>query len=431
MDNSFDQNEIQKKSGPFTALTHRNFRLFFIGQFISVAGSWMQIVAQQWLVYALTHSAAWLGVVSGASALPYVLLSLHGGQIADRVPRRLTMVWTQAAAMVLAFVLAWLVSPYSPVHIQPWHIALLAALGGVVNAYAMPTQQAFVTDMVDSRDALRSAIAMNSFQFNVARVLGPVLAGITLAKLGASACFFLNAVSFLAVIASLLMMRLAPFVPSDKTQNVWEGLRYILAHTRLIRVFILVSFASMCVWSVSTLYPVFATSFVPEIYGRALTAAQTRSFSAIVLSHFMTATGAGAAAGGLLVASVADRVSRRLLLYGASAGFGASLLVFALSHSYLPALGLIVLSGICMVVFAVSANTLVQEESPDELRGRIMAAYALIFGGLMPLGGLEIGFLAQHMHAMPAVIINVILFLAVDMGAFLWLLYETRTRGAD
>jgi DNA-binding MarR family transcriptional regulator len=172
-----------KPPNPFYALRFRNFRLFFFGQMVSVAGTWMQIVAQQWLVFSLTHSAAWLGIVTGASAIPSVALTLYGGQIADRVPRRRILLVTQTASMILAVVLAVLATNRL-LPIQAWHIALLAGLSGVVNAFNMPAQQSFVADMVEDRKVLGNAIALNSIQFNVARFVGPVAAGPFLSRSG-------------------------------------------------------------------------------------------------------------------------------------------------------------------------------------------------------------------------------------------------------
>ena len=192
------------KQGLFYALQFRNFRLFFYGQLISVAGTWMQDVAQKWLVWEVTHSPTWLGVVSGANAIPFVVFAVWGGQIADRYSRRQILIWTQATAMLLAFVLALLASSFSPVKLEAWHIVVISALSGVVNAFNMPAQQAFVTDMVEDRKALgQRHCALNSLRFNLARVLGPIMAGVVLVKLGSASCFFLNGLSFIAVIISL------------------------------------------------------------------------------------------------------------------------------------------------------------------------------------------------------------------------------------
>ncbi len=395
---------VLRPRGMFYAMRFPNFRLFFVGQLISVAGSWMQLVAQQWLVYSITHSSAWLGIVSGASAIPYVAFSLAGGRAADRYSRRSILIWTQAAAMLLAFILAALASNrWTPV--QPWHIALLAALGGIVNAYTMPAQQAFVGEMIDEPDALANAIALNSLRFNFARFLGPILAGVVLVKAGAAACFALNGLSFIAVIISLAMMRLPLYVPREGTFPVREGFGFVWRSPALFRTVALVGAASLFAWSVSTLYPAFAEHFERG----------ARGFSTIV-----SVNGFGAAMGGLSVAWIGDRIARRSLVYGGAAVFCAALFTFSSSPTFSAALASLWLGGFSMIVFAISANTKVQEDTPPELRGRVMAIYSLVFQGLMPLGGLEIGFLADAMGPVRAVRLNAIIYLATIVSLFAW-----------
>jgi MFS family permease len=410
---------------PFLALRSRNFRLFFVGQFISVVGTWMQTMAQQWLVYELTHSASWLGIVTGAGAVPYVLLTLHGGKAADRYPRRTILVITQAAAMLLAFALALLNTNWI-VPIRPWHIALLAALSGVVNAYNMPAQQAFVSEMVDDPAMLGNAIALNSLQFNVARVCGPVLAGVTLARFGATACFFLNGLSYIAVIISLIMMHLPPFVPVSRQLSLVSGFHYLARNRGPLRVILLVGAASLGAWSVSTLYPVYSDKFA-AIAGTTLAA--RKQASAVILGRMMSASGVGAAIGGLLVASFSHRFARRFLLYIAAIFFGVTLLFFGACHSELPAMPALMLSGIFMTAFGITANTMVQEQVPDALRGRVMAIYSFVFGGLMPLGGLEIGFVANHLGASKAVYLNVGGYLFCVLLTLLWSQLDKRSQG--
>jgi MFS family permease len=384
-----------KKRGPLYALTFRNFRLFFFGQLISVAGTWMQTVAQQWLVWELTHSPRWLGFISGASAIPYVVFALHGGEVADRFPRRAILVWTQALAMGLAFVLALLASNH-PVHIQPWHIALLAAIGGIVNAYNMPAQQAFVTDMVDDREALPNAIALNSLRFNLARFVGPILAGVVLVRTNAAMCFFLNGLSFLAVIVSLLMMRLPAFVQLDRTDSIWGGFTYIRETPRVLRLVLLIGAGSVFAWSVSTLYPMLADQFHRGV------------------------NGVGAALGGVALTVFGDRLPRRYAVYGGAVLFCISLFTLSIIHNFTLALAILVWSGFAMIVFAITAQTRVQEEVPDDLRGRVMAVYSLVFQGLMPIGGLEIGFLAGHFGGQEAIRINSVICLVIAVGLFVW-----------
>ncbi len=405
----------QRYAGPFYALSFRNFRLFFIGQLISVAGTWMQAVAQQWLVFSLTRSAAWLGIVSGASALPYVVFAMWGGQVADRYSRRAVLIWTQVAAMVLAFVLA-ILATNRWVPVQAWHVAVLAGLLGIVNAFNMPAQQAFVTDIVDERDALSNAIALNSLRFNLARFLGPWLAGGVLIRYGMAACFTLNGLSFLAVITSLMMMRMPPFQRREHHVSIWEGFVFIRHHLSVFRVIALIGLGSFFGWSVSTLFPIFAAHFHSG----------ARGFTAM-----MAANGVGAALGGMTIATFGDRLSRRLLIYGGAGLYCISLLLLAAAPHYGIALAWLVLSGFSMIIFAISANTKVQEDVPDALRGRVMAVYSLVFSALMPLGSLQIGFLADHWSAANAVRLNAALLLLVTLFLLLWSRRERRAAYTD
>jgi MFS family permease len=393
-----------KKRGPLYAFSFRNFRLFFFGQLISVAGTWMQTVAQQWLIWEMTHKPLWLGVISGASAIPYVIFALHGGEIADRFPRRTVLVWTQILAMLLAFALAVLASNRL-IPIQPWHIAVLAGLSGIVNAYNMPAQQAFVTDMVEERDALPNAIALNSLRFNLARFAGPVLAGVVLVKTSAAVCFFLNGLSFLAVIVSLVMMRLPAFVRLDRTDSIWGGFTFIRDTPRVLRLVLLIGAGSIFAWSVSTLYPMLADQFHRGASGYSL---------------LTGLNGVGAALGGVALTLWGDRVPRRYAVYGGAIVFCISLFMLSISRSFPLSLAILIWSGFAMIVFAISAQTRVQEEVPDDLRGRVMAVYSLVFQGLMPIGSLEIGYLAAHWGGPEAIRINALLCLVIAIALFAW-----------
>ena len=397
---------------PFYALTFRNYRLFFYGQTISVAGTWMQMVAQNWLVWELTHSARWLGIISGASALPFVLFTLWGGQVADRLPRRAVLIWTQVLAMILAFVLA-AVASRSFIVPQAWHIAVLAILSGIVNAFNMPAQQAFVTDMIEERSALSNAIALNSLRFNFARILGPAMAGWVLVRYGSAACFLINAFSFLAVIISLMMMHLPPFQRIERSTSVLEGFRYIGANRSVLRIVLLVATGAVFMWSLSTLFPVFAEQYKVGASG---------------YSRMMSANGIGAAIGGVALAVFGHRVSRYVQIYGGAFLFVGALLLIAASHSYWLALGYLVVSGFAMIIFGISCNTKVQEDVPDELRGRVMAVYSLVFNGLMPVGGYEVGQLASRIGASNAVRFNALIALGLSLSIFLWSQIDRRKR---
>src|SRR5512142_755838 len=242
----------------FSALRHRNYRLFFTGQLISLIGTWMQNVAQAWLVYALTNSPFYLGVVSFAASIPTLALMLGAGVIIDRVPKRTLLMLTQTAAMLLAFILA---ADVAVGWVQPWHIVILSFMLGIVNSFDAPARQAFVVEMVEDRKDLPNAIALNSAIFQLARIIGPSLAGIALAVVGAAWCFFLNGISFIAVIAGLWMMRIQPMIGAKKEQSAIEQLREGLAyiwHTETVRTLIaVVAVSNLFAFGYSALMPAF------------------------------------------------------------------------------------------------------------------------------------------------------------------------------
>lgn len=400
------------KTGMFHAMQYRNYRLFFYGQLISVAGTWMQDVAMKWLVWELTHDPRWLGIVAGANAIPFVLFAMWGGHIADRYPRRDILVWTQTGAMILAFVLALLASPFSPVALVPWHIAVISVLAGIINAFNMPAQQSFVTDIVEDRKVLSNAIALNSLRFNIARVLGPMLAGIVLIRYKAATCFFLNGLSFIAVIISLLLMSLPAFERKERAGSIFDSFRYIAETRSILRVMALIAISSIFTWPMGTIFPVFADAYHQGKAG---------------FSGMTTANGLGAALAGLALASILARVPAKLKIYGGSAIFSLSLILFAVSRHFALALAILVLSGFAMIVFGISSQVKVQEEVPDSLRGRVMAVYSLVFNGFFSLGGIEIGWLANHLQPSSAVMLNGVIALIATIGLFVWSLFDNRS----
>jgi MFS family permease len=324
--------------------------------------------------------------------------------VADRYPRRSILIATQVAAMSLAVVLA-LLADNRWVPIQAWHIAVLAALMGAVNAFNMPAQQALVPELVEDRKVLGNAIALNSIMFNIARFLGPVLAGLVLVRFGAAACFGLNAASYLAVIASLGMIRLPHRERTLQKQSVWEGFRFIWQVRSVFRTVALMGTASLLVWSASTLFPVLAAHFGQGATG---------------YTGIMAVNGIGAALGGMLIAAYGQRMERRTLVYGAPILCCAAFIALSYAGAYPLALVCLFAAGFAMILFGVSAQTKVQEDVPDALRGRVMAVYSLVFSGMMPLGGLLVGFMAEHQGAMTAIRINSLLCLLVTGLLFVW-----------
>jgi MFS family permease len=367
------------------ALRHRNFQLFFAGQLISLIGTWMQTVAQSWLVYRLTGSALLLGTVGFASQIPVFIMAPVGGIVADRFNRRRVVIATQTASMILAAILALLTITG---RIQVWQIMVIAAGLGTVNAFDIPARQAFLIDMV-GREDLMNAIALNSSMFNGARIIGPAIAGILVASIGEGWCFFANAVSYIAVIIGLLLMRIEHAANlaqrGSPLENILEGFAFA-RNTGPIRVILLllglVSFVGM---PYVVLMPVFADQI---LHG-----------GARGLGILMCATGVGALLG---AASLAARVGVRglgKLIAICAGGFGASLICFSFSKIFWLSTVLLVPVGFSMMVQMASSNTLIQSMTPDHLRGRIMAVYSMMFMGLAPFGALSAGAIAHHLGA--------------------------------
>jgi len=399
----------------FAALGHRNYRLFCAGQMVSVTGSWMQNMALSWLIYKLTNSAFLLGAIGSLGTLPMLVLGVPGGVMADRVEKRRILLATQSAAMVLALVVAVLTFGHL---IRPWHIAALSLLSGTVFACDMPARQAFVVEMVEDRRHLMNAIALNSSIFNGARIIGPAIAGVLVASVGPAWCFLINGVSFTAVLGGLLLMRF-PARPRQRQEtsvlaDALSGLRYLRANSTVMGLAALLAVFSVFGWSYAVLMPVFARSVLhvgPQGLG-----------------YLMTATGVGALLGALTVASSSGRPSRRVL-FGGALLLSAALLGFSASRAFELSLGLAALAGFGGVAFMSTANTTFQMSVPDEVRGRMMGVWALVFAGSAPLGSFQMGIVAQYFGAPTAVAIGAAICAVAALGALV--LLARRRRGAS
>jgi MFS family permease len=397
-------------SGALAPLTSPNYRRFFTGQLISVAGTWLQIVAEGWLVYQLTHSPAWLGIVAGAGALPGLLLGLWGGQVADRYPRRRILILCQAGFMLLAFLLALLVSGWW-IPIRPWHVALLAAVGSAVGAFSGPAFQAFIPELVP-REALTSAIALNSMLWNGARVLGPLAAAAIIARSGLAVCFLLNGLSFIAVLIALARIDAAPAAINPAARpSPLGGLQYVWENPVALRVLTLFAFTACFGWAYQTLLPAIAH----ERFGR----------GADGVGALMAAAGVGSFIAALVTAAAGERY-RRVLLYGGAFAYATALAAFALVHSFAAALPVVSVVGFGLIICGINVNAQLQEEVPDELRGRVMAIFSLLFMGLQPLGGLLAGFTAQQLGTISTVRMAAAVCLAAITALFLWSQEEHR-----
>jgi MFS family permease len=374
-----------RTGGTFRALKHRNFQLFFGGQIISLIGTWMQTVAEAWLLYRLTGSPVLLGVLGFVGQIPIFLLSPLAGLAADRWPRQRVVIATQASSMLLAFTLAALTLTG---RIQVWEIIALATLLGTVNAFDVPARQSFLIEMV-GRDDLLNAIALNSSMFNGARVAGPAIAGILVALVGEGWCFLLNGVSYLAVIAGLFMMRIEKSqavhdgaAPLDKLR---EGFRFA-RHTKPIRaLLVLLGVVSFMALPFAVLMPIFA---VRILHG-----------GASAYGTLMGAVGVGAMFGALAIAMRAQlRGLGNVVAYSAT-GLGVSLLLFSASRWYWISFAMLVSCGFTMMMQFTATNTLIQAMVPDQLRGRVMSLYSMMFLGMSPIGSLLAGTLADRIGA--------------------------------
>ncbi len=372
----------------FPALHHHNFRLFWSGQLISLIGTWMQTTGQDWLVLQLTHSAWILGIVGALQFLPIMLFSLFGGVLADRFPKRKLLLFTQSFAALQATIMLVLVFTGL---IQLWHIFVLAALLGTTNAIDMPTRQSFVSELAGRKD-LPNAIALNSSAFNMARIVGPGIAGLIIAAVGEAPLFLLNAISFIPVLISLAMLDQSQLyaqraalaettLEAHATRNsMSEGLDYVRRTPIVLLLILVVGVISLFGLNFNITIPLYAQQVLN-------TGAQGYGF-------LSSAFGLGALASALWLALSNRRPSLNRILIGTVA-FGVFECLFSLSHWYPLSLVLIALVGFCLVSFTATANTTLQTVTPNNLRGRIMSMYMLVLNGTTPLGNLLTGGIAH------------------------------------
>ncbi len=382
------------------ALRHRNFQLFFSGQLISLIGTWMQTVAQSWLVYRLTGSGLKLGAVGFASQIPVFLFAPIGGIVADRSNRRHVVIGTQIASMLLAFVLAALTLTH---RVQVWHVFVLAALLGVVNAFDIPGRQSFLVDMVGKED-LMNAIALNSSMFNGARVIGPAIAGFLVARLGEGWCFFVNGVSYIAVIAGLMLMNVhAPARVSTKTSpwvHIKEGFQFVNETAPIRALMILLGLVSVVGMPYAVLMPIFADKVLGVHGGQELASLiGSHDLGAVRLGILMGAAGVGALLGALTLAMRSGVKGLGRWISVCCAGFGVSLMLFSFSKSFWLSVLLLMPVGYFIMLQMASSNTLIQVMVPDALRGRTMAVYSMMFMGMGPVGALLGGALSDRLGA--------------------------------
>ena len=395
----------------FRALRYYNFRLFFAGQLISLIGTWMQTVAQSWLVYRLTGSSALLGLVGFSSQIPVFLFSPLGGVLADRHNRHRMIVATQSASMILALILAALTLSG---HVRIWHIFVLSALLGVVNAADIPARQAFFQEMVGRADLI-NAIALNSSMFNSARIIGPAIAGILVAWIGEGWCFFANGVSYIAVIAGLLMMNVTPRVIENSKDSAWqhvlEGARFVISARPIRALLLLVALVSFAGLQYSVLMPIFADRIFHS--------------GANGLGILLGINGGGALCGALVMAARRGIKGLSRWVGMAAIVFSVSITAFGFAPNFWAAGAMLYVVGFATMIQFGSTNTLIQMMTPDRLRGRAISAYSMMYMGMTPIGSMAAGFIAEHIGARITISVGGLFCLAAS-GFYLSRLSEIR-----
>lgn len=399
------KNKLSYKN-TFAALKHPNYKLWFFGQIISLLGSWMQMTAQGFFIYELTHSPAFLGYVGFANGLPTWLFMVYAGVFADRFSRRTIIIITQTIMMILAFVLAFLT--FANI-VEPWHILALAFLLGIANAFDAPARQAFVNELVEKED-LVNAIALNSIMFHSGAAIGPAIAGITYAILGPAWCFTINGISFLAVIYNLLRMKLKPFhrtaVRNSAFKDIVEGIKYLKNQKLILTVMIITASSSTFGLSLITLFPAWA---VKILHGNAATN-----------GLLQTARGIGAVICSLLIASASKNMERGKVLSFGMISLLILMALFSFNRTFVLSSTLLILIGAAFIAINNLSNAVTQTNVTEEFRGRIMGIYSFSFFALMPVGALLIGSIAEYFGSPIAILINAgILFIL-----YTWLYFK-------
>jgi len=386
----------------FNSLRYRNYRLFFAGQSISLVGTWMQIIAISWLVYSLTNSALLLGLVGFFSQIPSFFLSPFTGVFIDRWNRHRILVVTQILSMIQAFVLAYLTLTGT---INILSIILLSLSLGIINAFDMPARQAFVIEMVEKKEDLPNAIALNSSLVNVARFIGPAIAGLLVAIVGEGYCFLINAVSYIAVIIALLAMKINKIPKRVRTNNITkeikDGFKYSFGFAPIRSILLLLGLVSLIGMPYLVLMPIFAKDI---LHGGAHT-----------LGFLMAAAGVGALTGGIYLASRKSVLGLWKILTIAASIFGVGLIIFAFSKNIYFSLGMMLVSGFGMLLLIAVSNTLLQTITDDDKRGRVMSFFTMAFMGMSPFGNLIAGAMADKIGAPNTVIISGVICIAASL----------------
>ncbi|ABL64157.1 MFS transporter [Chlorobium phaeobacteroides] len=395
----------EKVLSAFPAFRSRNFRLYFIGQIVSMVGTWLQMVAQGWLVLEMTGSAFWVGVAAAASSLPTLFLSLIGGVIVDRYNRKTILLWTQSASMVLALVLGIITLTGS---VTLAVILALAFLLGCVAAVATPAIQAFLSEMVD-RDQLHSAVALNAAIFNASRVIGPAIAGLMIAWIGTGGAFIANGLSYFAVIAALLAITIAtprkiPAVHQPPLQSIRDGIVYTWEHPVIRTIVMFVSVVSIFGWSFMSMLPVVAK--------------QTYGLGSDGMGYLFSAFGLGSLSGTVVVSMSSGKIRSSAMVIGGILVFSLALTAFTFASDERVAMAFLFIAGIGMLSAFATMTATVQRLVEDSYRGRVMSIYLMVLMGFMPLGNLQVGFLSEQFGTAIAIRIGSIVVLLATIFLF-------------
>jgi MFS family permease len=370
----------------YRSLQYPNYRLYFIGQSISLIGTWMQRIAISWLVYRLTHSPSMLGIISFAQLIPTFLLSPYGGVVTDRFDRYKILLATQIASMIQAGLLTAAVMTK---HYDMNVLIVLSVMLGIINAFDMPSRQSLVISLVDDKAALPNAIALNSSMVHMARFIGPSIAGIIVATYGEGICFLLNTISFIAVITCLLLMKIPKQVIKKSGKKVWEdfseGFLYLSKSVPLRRVIIMLGLISLLMMPFTTLLPVFAK----DIFNG----------DAATYGHINAVSGLGALVGTFYLATLKTSKYLTNILLIAISVFSAALIAFSFSGNLYVALAFMTFAGFGMMLCISAGNTFIQTNVSEQMRGRVMSFYAMAFFGMQPIGSLLVGIVAKHIGA--------------------------------
>ena len=394
---------IIKIQNAFPAFQSLNYKLYFSGQLVSMIGTWMQIVAQSWLVLQLTESVFLIGLVMALSTLPTLLFTLYGGVIVDRFPKKEILFFTQICAMVLAFLLG-ILTIFDWITI--WEICVIAFLLGTVNAIDAPARQAFVSELVN-KEQLSSAIALNSGMFNSARVIGPTIAGVMIAVIGTGGAFILNALSYVAVLLALRKIKIQDVKPAhlpNPIAAIKEGIQYSVTHPIIRTLFIVIGIVSVFGWSYTTVLPIIAKK---DFHA-----------GAAGLGYLYAASGLGSLLATIVITLYSKKISPMYFIVGGTIIFSISIFLFSYTKDINMASLLLFLSGFGLLSFASQSNTTIQTLVKSEFRGRVMSIYVLMFIGLTPLGNFQIGLVSEYMGTSFALRAGAVVVLASGLTVF-------------